>query len=255
MKKYLIIPLIAVMLLMGCEQKNKSQTADANETQPVKSEVFSKCLKEKDLDSYVLKVNGEEIIKTEDKSKTDTFEGTVEMIKEPLTYYAKWQNKDDEETHENQLYVKDDVRYLKDSSGKWTKETVTDEKNSDEEKAVFMNTGEINPNTLLEKLENYFELTESEDSYIAKLQSNSDNIGEINNILFKKSEGKQAFGELTSLKVELIYEKDTFYPVSFKIEISFENENKETTEIKEAGNYEKVNKLDSIETPEEIKNL
>lgn len=127
---------------------------------------------------------------------------------------------------------------------------------SQEESMNFVSTYEINPNSLLDSLEDYFTLTESGDVYTIELISNSENIDEIKNILSDNSKNNSIYGELTSLKVVMSFQKDNYYPVSFDLDSTFLNkDNDNETEIKQTGKYEEVNKLKNIEIPEELKKL
>lgn len=76
----------------------------------------------------------------------------------------------------------------------------------------------------------------------------------LKNILFENS--KDSFlGDLTSIKADFTFKKDTYYPVLLEWEASFINENNEVTQIKQSGNYENVNQLDEIIIQDEIKNI
>lgn len=55
MKKYLILPLILWIFLMGCSQGTKSNSSEDTEAVD-KKEIFSKLLREKDLMSYVVRL-------------------------------------------------------------------------------------------------------------------------------------------------------------------------------------------------------
>lgn len=95
MKKYLkilILPLILSISLTGCGKSENKDTAQIENDLINKKEIFSKCLKEKDLSSYILKVNFEEtlISKSNDKKEMNVSEGKVEMTKDPMTYHSKW---------------------------------------------------------------------------------------------------------------------------------------------------------------------
>ncbi len=124
------------------------------------------------------------------------------------------------------------------------------------EEDYFISETIISSNNILESLENYCELMESEDTYVVELESGPDDINEIKNILFGREECNSSFEELTSLKARYYFKKDNYYPISFKWEAKFLNkDNNEVTEIKQTGSYEKVNILESVEIPEEIKSL
>lgn len=177
------------------------------------------------------------------------------MIKKPKVYHIKSQDINDNENNGTEEYVFDKVRFYRDNSGEWKKVLYEEKvKKSKEEKAYFTPQRVITSTTILKPLESYYELTESEDMYIAELESNPDNINEIRNILFDNSEDNLFFGELTSLKAEFLFKKDNYYPISYEWEVKFLNkDNKKVTKLKYSGNYEKVNELKSIEIPQEIK--
>lgn len=263
MKKYLkilILPLILLISLTGCGKSENKDTAQIENDLINKKEIFSKCLKEKDLSSYILKVNFEEtlISKSNDKKEMNVSEGKVEMTKDPMTYHSKWKDDNGGNVTGTEEYVFDGkVKYYRKENGEWIKQDIGEKiESSQEESMNFVSTYEINPNSLLDSLEDYFTLTESGDVYTVELISNSENIDEIKNILSDNSKNNSIYGELTSLKVVMSFQKDNYYPVSFDLDSTFLNkDNDNETEIKQTGKYEEVNKLKNIEIPEELKKL
>lgn len=258
MKKYLIIPLVLALFFTGCEQKTKNDGRGSSDGILDKTEILSKCLQEKDLASYVLHVHFEESSGTESEGERETnlYDGVLEKIKEPMVYHWKWEDKRGIGTKETEGYVLGDVRFYKDNNGEWTKKVLEEVGNNGQEPPTFEASVEFNPDSILESLGSYFEVTEKGDTYVASLESSSENIDEIRGILFEKSKDHSFFGELTSLKAQVVFEKDTGYPVSFESKGRFSKaEDAGTVEIRESGNYEKVNELEKIELPDELKNL
>lgn len=257
MKKYLMVTLIVVMFLIGCSQGTKSNLSEDSEAVN-KKEVFAKLLREKDLMSYVVKTKSEATFnaQSDEKKEVTNSNGTVEMIREPKIYHAKWEGISDNTKNESEVYIIDKENFYRENKGEWNKKTIDDMNDNKEDIPTFVAKTTFDSNSILENLESYYEIVESQDIYILKLESNSDNISEIENILFGKDESNSFIGELTSIRAEFSFEKDTYQPISFEWEARFLNkENDEVTQLKQSGNYEKINQLEKIEIPEEIKNL
>lgn len=257
MKKYLILPLILWIFLMGCSQGTKSNSSEDTEAVD-KKEVFSKLLREKDLMSYVVKTQNEATFnaQSEEKREVTNSNGTVEMIREPKIYHAKWEGISDNTKNESEVYIIDKENFYRENKGEWNKKTIDDMNGNKEDIPTFVAKTTFDSNSILENLESYYEIVESRDVYILKLESNSDNISEIKNILFGKDESNSFIGELTSIKAEFSFEKDTYYPISYDWKASFLNKgNDEVTQINQSGKYEDINTVEEIKIPEEIKNL
>lgn len=257
MKKYLMVTLIVVMFLIGCSQGTKSNLSEDSEAVN-KKEVFAKLLREKDLMSYVVKTKSEATFnaQSDEKKEVTNSNGTVEMIREPKIYHAKWEGISDNTKNESEVYIIDKENFYRENKWEWNKKTIDDMNDNKEDIPTFVAKTTFDSNSILENLESYYEIVESQDIYILKLESNSDNISEIENILFGKDESNSFIGELTSIRAEFSFEKDTYQPISFEWEARFLNkENDEVTQLKQSGNYEKINQLEKIEVPEEIKNL
>ncbi|MBL7576275.1 hypothetical protein SAMN00017477_1328 [Peptoniphilus asaccharolyticus DSM 20463] len=254
MKRYLIVPLIVVMLLIGCSQNTKNNS-DTTLEATNKKEIFSKLLREKDLMSYVVKTHSEVTFnaQSDEEKEITVSNGIVEVIKEPNLYHAKWEETNENAKNESEEYIIGKERFYRDNKNEWSKQLIEDTKSEGE--TTFVPKTKIDSSDILDKLEDFYEITESKGTYILKLESNSNNIIEIKNILFGKAEGNSFLGDLKSLKAEFYFEKDTYNPVSFDWEISLLNKENEVTETRKQGTYEKVNQLESIEIPEEIKNL
>ena len=257
MKKYLMVTLIVVMFLIGCSQGTKSNLSEDSEAVN-KKEVFAKLLREKDLMSYVVKTKSEATFnaQSDEKKEVTNSNGTVEKIREPKIYHAKWEGISDNTKNESEVYIIDKENFYRENKWEWNKKTIDDMNDNKEDIPTFVAKTTFDSNSILENLESYYEIVESQDIYILKLESNSDNISEIENILFGKDESNSFIGELTSIRAEFSFEKDTYQPISFEWEARFLNkENDEVTQLKQSGNYEKINQLEKIEVPEEIKNL
>lgn len=174
MKKYLIIPLIAVLLLAGCSQSAKSSNAETSG----ENEIFSKLIKENDLDSYAANIQSEIISDAEqDDKEVITSNGNVEVIREPKISYEKSQVTDNGISVKYEKYFVDNTLFYKVNSGEWNKEVIEEVNN--EEMPVFTPDSTISSSDIMSKLESYFEVSETEDAYKASLESNSENIDEI----------------------------------------------------------------------------
>lgn len=240
--KSLLLVLIIAVIATGCSKTNdaKKETKDFD-----KEKAFSEIVEEKDLKSYIL--NSEMTSKSEEDDYTSN--GTLEIIRDPLAYHSTGTSMDGDKKLEFEEYVTDGFRYRKNEDGQWTKE------NFDKEgKATFVSKNNINEDSILKPLKQYYVVSETDTDIVAELKSTPQNIDEIKNILFDDKDAP-FYGELESIEAKFIFDRETNYPKSFEWELKFTDENEKTKTIRESGSYEKVNELKEIELPEEIKNL
>lgn len=241
LRSFLLVLIIAV-IATGCSKTNdaKKETKDFD-----KEKAFSEIVEEKDLKSYIL--NSEMTSKSEEDDYTSN--GTLEIIKDPMTYHSTGTSVYGDKKLEFEEYVTDGFRYRKNEDGQWTKE------NFDKEgKATFVSKNNINEDSILKPLKQYYVVSETDTDIVAELKSTPQNIDEIKNILFDDKDAP-FYGELESIEAKFIFDRETNYPKSFEWELKFTDENGNTKTIRESGSYEKVNELKEIELPEEIKNL
>ena len=243
LKSFLLVLIIAV-IATGCSKKSD----DMKETKDFdKEKAFNEIVEEKDLKSYIL--NSEMTSKSEKDGDEYTSNGTLEIIKDPMSYHSTGTSVDGDKKLEFEEYVADGFRYRKNESGPWTKE------NFDKEgKATFVSKNNINGDSILKPLKQYYVMSETDTDVVAELKSTPENLDEIKNILFDDKDAP-FYGELESIEAKFIFDRKTKYPKSFEWELKFTDENGKTKTIRESGSYEKVNELKEIELPEEIKNL
>lgn len=243
LKSFLLVLILAI-ITTGCSKTNdaKKETKDFD-----KEKAFSEIVEEKDLNSYIL--NSEITSKSEKYGDEYTSNGILEIIKDPMTYHSTGTSVDGDKKLEFEEYVTDGFRYRKNESGQWTKE------NFDKEgKATFVSKNNINGDSILKPLKQYYVMSETDKDILAELKSTPQNIDEIKNIIFEDKDAP-FYKELESIEAKFIFDRETNYPKSFEWELKFTDENEKTKTIRESGSYEKVNELKDIELPEEIKNL
>lgn len=243
LKSFLLVIILAI-ITTGCSKTNdaKKETKDFD-----KEKAFSEIVEEKDLNSYIL--NSEITSKSEKYGDEYTSNGTLEIIKDPMTYHSKGTSVDGDKKLEFEEYVTDGFRYRKDENGQWTKE------NFDKEgKSTFVSKNNINEDSILKPLKQYYVMSETDTDIVAELKSTPQNIDEIKNIIFEDKDAP-FYKELESIEAKFIFDRETNYPKSFEWELKFVDENKNVKTIRQSGSYEKVNELKEIEIPEEIKNL
>lgn len=244
LKSFLLVLILAV-IATGCAKNNdaKKETKDFD-----KEKAFNEIVEEKDLKSYIL--NSEMTSKSEKDDYTSN--GTLEIIRDPLAYHSIGTSVDGDKKLEFEEYVTDGFRYRKDTNGEWTKEKL-DGDTSKEEK-TFVAKNNINGDSILKPLKQYYVMSETDTDIVAELKSTPEYIDEIKNIIFEDKDSP-FYKELESIEAKFIFDRKTNYPKSFEWELKFKDENGNTKTIRESGSYEKVNELKEIELPEEIKNL
>ena len=243
LKSFLLVLILAI-ITTGCSKTNdaKKETKDFD-----KEKAFNEIVEEKDLKSYIL--NSEMTSKSEKDGDEYTSNGTLEIIKDPMSYHSTGTSVDGDKKLEFEEYVTDGFRYRKNESGQWTKE------NFDKEgKATFVSKNNINGDSILKPLKQYYVMSETDTDIVAELKSTPENLDEIKNILFDDKDAP-FYGELESIEAKFIFDRKTNYPKSFEWELKFVDENKNVKTIRQSGSYEKVNELEKIEIPEELKSL
>lgn len=243
LKSFLLVLILAI-ITTGCSKTNdaKKETKDFD-----KEKAFSEIVEEKDLKSYIL--NSEMTSKSEKDGDEYTSNGTLEIIKGPMTYHSTGTSVDGDKKLEFEEYVTDGFRYRKNEDGQWTRENF-----DGEGKATFVSKNNINGDSILKPLKQYYVMSETDTDIVAELKSTPQNIDEIKNIIFEDKDAP-FYKELESIEAKFIFDRETNYPKSFEWELKFTDENGNSKTIRESGNYEKVNELKEIELPEEIKNL
>lgn len=245
MKKYLLVPLILSIILAGCTEKNQTESKKALN----KEEIFTEFVEEKDLDSYVLKCENEITFGENPEDKIES-EGIIEMTEKPKVYHSKWKAIGDTK-EEIEYYTLENSTYFKENDGEW-QEMPSEKDEGRMEKNYFVGGEVIGIDMIFKPLKEYYKLTENEDTYIAKLSSDSENMEKIKNILYGEKNQKEFLGELSALETKFVFEKGDFNPKSFEWRAKFLSENDEILEIKQSGQYEKINELKNIEIPQEL---
>lgn len=245
----ILIIMILAVIATGCK-KGGNDLQETNDFD--KEKAFSEIVEEKDLKSYVLNTNLDVKSEVDPEKENYTYSGNLELIKEPLSYHSTWTSVDGKEKMESEEYVTDGFRYRKDENGTWTKEAAEGE--NTEEKAAFVSKNNINGDSILKPLKQYYEMKETDTDIVAELKSSSENIDEIKNIIFDDKDSP-FYKELESIEATFIFDIKTNYPKSFEWELKFVNEDKKVKTIRQSGSYERVNELEKIEIPEELKSL
>lgn len=245
----ILIIMILAVIATGCKKGGN----DLKESKDFhKDKAFDELIEENDLKSYVLNTDLDVKSEVDPEKENYTYSGNLELIKDPLAYHSTWTSVDGKEKMESEEYVTDGFRYRKDENGEWTKEAVEGE--NTEGKDTFVPKNNINGDSILKPLKQYYVMSETDTDIVAELKSSSENIDEIKSILFEDKDSP-FYKELDSIEATFIFDRKTNYPKSFEWELKFVNEDKKVKTIRQSGSYEKVNELEKIEIPEELKSL
>jgi hypothetical protein len=131
--------------------------------------------------------------------------------------------------------------------------------NSENSKEVLLNNLP-NPEKLWKELNEYidqFHLEEQDNNYQFKLTSSDESMKELIKAKFKQL-GSDLNQEIaTKMKVEnvsinVLINKETYYPESFNIEFSIAKENQATINMTINNSFSNINKTENITVPEEI---
>lgn len=245
----ILIIMILAVIATGCS-KGGSDLQESKDFD--KEKAFDEFVEEKDLKRYALNTNLDVKSEVDPEKENYTYSGNLELIKDPLAYHSTWTSVDGKEKMESEEYVLDGSRYRKDENGTWTKEAAEGE--NTEEKAAFVPKNKINGDSILKPLKQYYVMSETDTDIVAELKSSSENIDEIKNIIFDDKDSP-FYKELESIEATFIFDIKTNYPKSFEWELKFVNEDKKVKTIRQSGSYERVNELEKIEIPEELKSL
>lgn len=251
MKKYLIIPIMLALVLVGCSQDKESQPGSSEEGIN-KEEIFAKFVDEKDLKSYRQKGRYEVVTKGEDgQVEREVSEGLIEAIKEPSCIHRIWKNQ--EATDELEDYLLGNLRFSRRNHGEWDREELKGPDDQTGEQTRFIGQTVIDAQSILKPLKDYYELTEEEDTYRVNLESNPENIDQIKKILLEKPETASFFENLSSLKAKFTFAKESYEPLSFVWEAKFDDlATREAIEIKRTGEYRDINQVEKIDLPEDL---
>lgn len=283
MKRNLIIPLILAMILVGCSQgtsnekaaeKNNANAPATKAEEPAKTEaqepakmqagvpandeIFDSFVEEKDLNSYVLQVEGEQTLNSDTPREEETdFKGTVEIIKDHKDYnllcHDTWYDEMGNIKNQFESYRFDKTIAHRSNNGPWE---ITSNPEAKGKETYFANNFKIGPDTILKPLKDYYTFDETNTKfYEVELKSNPNNINEIRSILFPNGEDQEYYGELTELEAEFTFNKDNYYPVEYDWEAKFINKDNEVMEISYEGKYDKINELQEIVIPAEVTGL
>ena len=169
------------------------------------------------------------------------------LILEPFTMHATTEIKAQDKTQTLEMYIKDNVAYAK-ATGQdtWVKSS------NNNITAQFEN---------LKKLAKDFKIAEEKGNYVLTYSGNGDQFKELMVAIANSSGGQvnaSAFNnvEFKNVTIKFVVSKD-FMPISNEtiMEIATKNATKPTTmKITQNTSYSKINKVDSINIPEEAKN-
>ena len=271
MKKSLLIYILTAIFLIGCSNNNENITDEKKTTENPsiteskenseetqnnntsnslsKEELFNKLADEASLESYKFDVITEEIHNSESENPVvvSKSEGYVEFKEEPNVYHALYHesigNMEIEYFNNDTIMV-----YRKDNSG-WVEASL----DKDGAGAYNLSDTNKNRNSVLKELEKYYTITETDDAYIASLESTPENVYEIRDAIMGNVEDQIFIGELQSIKTNHKFDKQTLYPISHDWEMRFNTDSDGVVLFKETANYKEINEVKEIVIPEEVK--
>ena len=274
MKKSLLIYILTAIFLIGCSNTNENinDKKETTENPPItenketsekpgnkntsnslsKEELFNKLADEASLESYKSDGITEEIHNAESENPVvvSKSEGYVEFKEEPNVYHALYDSYHESVGNMEMEYYNNDtiMVYRKDNSG-WVEASLE----KDGAGAYNLSDTNKNRNSVLKELEKYYTITETDDAYIASLESTPENVYEIRDAMMGNVEDQIFIGELQSIKTNHKFDKQTLYPISHDWEMRFNTDSDGVVLFKETANYKEVNEVKEIVIPEEVK--
>ena len=182
------------------------------------------------------------------------------LILEPFTMHATTEIKAQDKTQTLEMYIKDNVAYAK-ATGQdtWVKSSNNNITTQFDNLKKIANSEKVME--FYKKIAKDFKITEEKGNYVLTYSGNGDQFRELMVAIANSSGGQvkeDAFKnvEFKNVTIKFVVNKD-FMPVSNEtiMEVATKNTEKPTTmKITQNTSYSNINKVDSINVPEEAKN-
>lgn len=227
------------------EEEKKSESKEEGEKLS-KEELFSKLNELPSLESYKIETTAEKIAKanSDNPEIINSTDAKLEYIKEPHIYHALYEIHDPAVGEmETETYQNGKVAVTRQDASGWMKTEIPENEANDEN------------NIIVSELDDYYTVSETDDYYLIEIETTPDNLEEIKDLIMG-DEFEQIFdGELTTIRINHKFDKETLYPISYALEAESINENGDLTLYKNSDVYKEVNAVEEIPIPDEVKAL
>ena len=227
-------------------ENNKTESQEAKEEELSKEELFSKLNELSSLESYKIETRSEKIAKANsDNPEVISYtDAKLEYIKEPHIYHSLYQIHDPAVGEmETESYQNGKVAVTRQDASAWMRTEIPENEANDEN------------NIIVNELDEYYTVSETDDYYLIEIETSPDNLEEIKDLIMG-DEFEQIFdGELTTIRINHKFDKKTLYPISYDLEAESINENGDITLYKNNDIYKEVNAIEEIPIPDEVKAL
>ncbi len=228
-------------------EDNETESKETKEEEKLsKEELFSKLNELPSLESYKIETTAEKIAKanSDNPEVISSTDAKLEYIKEPHIYHALYEIHDPTVGEmETETYQNGKVAVTRQDASGWMKTEIPENEANDEN------------NIIVNELDDYYTVSETDEYYIIEIETTPDNLEEIKDLIMG-DEFEQIFdGELTTIRINHKFDKETLYPISYALEAESINENGDLTLYKNSDVYKEVNAVEEIPIPDEVKAL
>ena len=228
-------------------EDNETESKETKEEEKLsKEELFSKLNELPSLESYKIETTAEKIAKanSDNPEIINSTDAKLEYIKEPHIYHALYKIHDPAVGEmETESYQNGKVAVTRQAASGWMRTEIPENEANDEN------------NIIVNELDDYYTVSETDDYYLIEIETTPDNLEEIKDLIMG-DEFEQIFdGELTTIRISHIFDKETLYPSSYALEAESINENGDLTLYKNSDVYKEVNAVEEIPIPDEVKAL
>ena len=228
-------------------EDNETESKETKEKEKLsKEELFSKLNELPSLESYKIETTAEKFAKanSDNPEIINSTDAKLEYIKEPHIYHALYEIHDPAVGEmETETYQNGKVAVTRQDASGWMKTEIPENEANDEN------------NTIVSELDDYYTVSETDDYYLIEIETTPDNLEEIKDLIMG-DEFEQIFdGELTTIRINHKFDKETLYPISYALEAESINENGDLTLYKNSDVYKEVNAVEEIPIPDEVKAL
>lgn len=228
-------------------EDNETESKETKEEEKLsKEELFSKLNELPSLESYKIETTAEKIAKanSDNPEVISSTDAKLEYIKEPHIYHALYEIHDPAVGEmETETYQNGKVAVTRQDASGWMKTEIPENEANDEN------------NIIVNELDDYYTVSETDEYYIIEIETTPDNLEEIKDLIMG-DEFEQIFdGELTTIRINHKFDKETLYPISYALEAESINENGDLTLYKNSDVYKEVNSVKEVPIPDEVKAL